>query len=393
MSTQWITRSQTARAPSARVRALLIALALAVAACTQPPPSRTPTPTPTRDPATIAVTALLDLSGPRLPSGAPQRDALQLWLDQHQTQTPRVRLKFVDLAGSPSRLILELRRAVTDDRADAVIVGAPVMFDETLAAAVELAKVPVLFTLPIADPGGGWGFALAPTPAQLAKAALDDAAGRAPLAGSAVVSDESSGAITDRAALVADLASRGLTASVAKATPGDATKTAATIAASRVAFFAGPARPYLDAIRSATTSSTYLYLSYVCDLGDVGSLRDKTALATWPGSRWIARARDTSTARLAFIQSFTDRFGPPSTAAATAYDALTLIWTGAEDGAEAVKIRDRLQSRSTSGVATTYLFSAARHAGFTLSDLAFLRYASPGTSPAIREVVPTSAPR
>src|SRR5207247_6028337 len=67
-----------------------------------------------------------------------------------------------------------------------------------------------LFTLPSAEPAtaGGWAFALAPTPAQLARATLDHAAGRVVLSSTVVVSDESVTAITERAALVAELARR-----------------------------------------------------------------------------------------------------------------------------------------------------------------------------------------
>jgi len=98
------------RAPSRAT--LAVALALVLGACTAENPSATPTPTPTRDPNALNVTALLDLSGSREPSGAPQRDALQMWADQHSAGTPRVKLKIVDVAGSPAKTALELRREV-----------------------------------------------------------------------------------------------------------------------------------------------------------------------------------------------------------------------------------------------------------------------------------------
>src|SRR5438477_380065 len=91
--------------------------------------SRTRATTPTRDPSALNVTALLDLSGARAPSGGPQRDALQLWADQHASGTPRVKLKITDVAGSPSKTVLELRREVVEARADAIIVGAAVDYD------------------------------------------------------------------------------------------------------------------------------------------------------------------------------------------------------------------------------------------------------------------------
>src|SRR5205809_5327834 len=182
-------------------RTLLFAVVMAISACTTANLSTTPTPAPTRDPGSLNVSALLDLSGSRAPSGAPQRDALQLWADQHASGTPRVKLKITDVAGSPSKTVLELRREAVEARADAIIVGTSVDCDDAFAAAVQLAQVPVLFTLPILEPatrGGGWAFGLAPTPAQLARVVLDDAARRSVLSADIVVSDESTTAIVER---------------------------------------------------------------------------------------------------------------------------------------------------------------------------------------------------
>jgi len=239
------------------MRALLLAIVAALGACTAPAkPVTSPTPIPTHVPGALNVTALLDLSGSRWPSGAPQRDALQLWTDQHATATPRVRLRIVDVAGSASRTLIELRRAAVEDRADAIIVGVPVDYDDAFARAVQLTQLPVLFTLPIADPvttGGGWAFALAPTPSQLARTMLDDAAARAVLGSSVVVTDESAPAIIERAAFVAELASRGVTATIVKA--ADGTKLRTMLASASVALFAGPPKPYVDAARTATTGT------------------------------------------------------------------------------------------------------------------------------------------
>src|SRR5205823_8041020 len=217
-------RFRMERAPS--TAALVVALVLLLGACTAANPSASPTPAPTRDPNALNVTALLDLSGSRAPNGGPQRDALQLWADQHSTATPRVRLKIVDVASSPSRTALELRRAAVEDRADAIVVGVSVDYDDALAAAVQLAQVPVLFTLPIPEPatrGGGWAFALAPTPGQLARFVLDDAALRSVLSADLVVSDDSTTAIVERIALTNELSRRRVTANVVTVNPGDAT--------------------------------------------------------------------------------------------------------------------------------------------------------------------------
>ena len=370
------------------LRGLAVALAL-VSACSVGRPTGSPAPTATREPEALNVTVLLDLSGPsRGPSGAPQRDALQLWADQHSSGSPRLRTRIVDLAGSSPRAVLELRRAAVDERADAVIVGAPVDYDETFAAAVQLAQVPVLFTLPIREPAtatGGWAFALAPTPAQLARATVDDAAARGVLGASLIVSDESGSAIPERAALGAELAKRGVTGSVVKVTAADAAaKLRPTLAATPSVAFAGWPRAYIDAARGLRTG-TFLYFSYLCDPADIGELRDAAAIASWPGSRWVATPTTAATpARAAFLQSYTERAGPPTTHAASAFDALTLLATAAEGGGDPARLRDRLQAGTFPGVATTYSFSASRRAGFAHEDLAFLRYTGARAAPAVR---------
>jgi hypothetical protein len=370
------------------LRALSFAVALLVSACAAVDPSATPTPSPTRDPTALNVTALLDLSGSRAPHGGPQRDALQLWADQHATSTPRVRLRIVDVAGSRTKTVLEFRRAAVDERADAIVIGATVEYDEAFASAVQLAQVPVLFTLPIPEPavaGGGWAFALAPTPAQLARATVDDAVARGTLSGSVIVSDESPSAISDRAALTAELARRGASPTLIKVTGSDATqRLRAVLPSTRVAFFAGAPRAYAEAARTSA-SGTLLYLSYVCDMSDFAELRDAAASAAWPGSRWVAApATSGSVGRIAFIASYTDRAGPPTTPAASAFDALTLILSAASGGIEPARMRDRLQAQRFGGVATTYSFSASRRAGFAIGDLVMLRYTSARAAPMVR---------
>jgi len=335
------------------------------------------------------VTALLDLSGSRAPNGAPQRDALQLWADQHASGTPRVKLKITDVAGSPSKTVLELRREAVEARADAIIVGASVDYDDAFAAAVQLAQVPVLFTLPIPEPatrGGGWAFGLAPTPAQLARVVLDEAARRSVLSSGLLVSDESTTAVADRIAMVKDLAHRQVTPNVVTVTSADATqKLRPLLAATTIVFFAGTPRTYLEAARTATAGTT-LYLSYLSDFADIGDLRDTAPLAVWPGSRWVA-APATATiigARASFVQAYTGRAGPPTSVAASAYDALALLASAAEKSIDPVRVRDQLQSGTFTGVATTYTFSPSLHAGFNTGDLALLRYVGPGVSPALR---------
>ncbi|MDP9276233.1 MAG: ABC transporter substrate-binding protein [Chloroflexota bacterium] len=366
-----------------------MALVLLLGACTAVNPSATPTPTPTRDPNALNVTALLDLSGSRAPNGGPQRDALQLWADQHSSGTPRVKLKITDVASSPSKTALELRREVVEARADAIIVGVSVDYDDAFANVVQLAQVPVLFTLPIPEPatrGGGWAFALGPTPAQLARVVLNGAAQRSLLASGLLVSDESTTAISERIAFASELARRNVTPNVVTVTPTDATgKLRTLLATTTIVFFAGTPRSYLEAARSATVGTT-LYLSYLCDFSDIGELRDAAPLAVWPGSRWVASsAAGTSTAaRTSFVQVYTDRSGPPTSVAASAYDALALLSSAAEKSIDPVSVRNQLQSGTFAGVATTYTFSQSQHAGFNTGDLALLRYVAPRVPPAVR---------
>jgi len=375
------------RAPST---AALVALVLFLGACTAPNPSATATPAPTRDPNALNVTALLDLSGSRTPNGSAQREALQLWADQHSSATPRVKLRIVDVASSPSKTVLELRRAAVEDRANAIVVGVSVDYDEAFAAAVQLAGIPVLFTLPIPEPatggGGGWAFALAPTPAQLARFVLDDAALRSVLSADLVVSDESTTAIVERIALTNELARRHVTANVVTVTPADATaKLRPLLLTIPVVFFAGTPHSYVEAGRTVTVG-TSIYVSYVCEFADIADLRDVAAFAIWPGSRWIAAPSPggSGSLRSAFVQSYTDRTGPPTSVAASAYDALGLLASAADGGTDPAAVRGRLQSGTFAGVATTYSFSPSEHAGFDAGDLALLRYVGQRTSPALR---------
>jgi hypothetical protein len=375
------------RAPST---AALAALVLLLGACTVANPSATPTPTPTRDPNAFNVTALLDLSGSRAPNGAPQRDALQMWADQHSAGTPRVKLRIVDVASSPAKTALELRREAVENRADAIVVGASVDYDDTFANLIQLAQLPVLFTVPIPEPavrGGGWAFALAPTPAQLARAVLDDAAQRSVLSSGLLVSDESTTAIIERIALTTELARRHVNANVLTVTATDAAqKLRPLLATTQVVLFAGTPRSYLDAARAATTGTT-LYFSYLCELGDIGDLREAAPLAVWPGSRWVAGSSvgASTPARVSFAQVYTDRAGgPPTSVAASAYDSLALLASAAADGIDPVGVRDRLQSGTFAGVATTYTFSPSQHAGFNTGDLALLRYVGARAAPALR---------
>ena len=370
------------------MRVLATLLAVVLVSCTTPPPVVQPTPAPTREPNTLAISVLLDLSGSRAPSGQPQRNAMQLWLDQAQSITPGVKLKvkFVDVASSDARALIELRHAVIDDRADAVIVGTPAALDDTLAQAAMTAGVPIILTLPGAEPmttpGGHWVFSLAPAPETIARALVDDILSRGLRAPSLLVSDESPAALAERVAFAAEIGRHGFTApSPLVVTASDAVaKMRGPVAVAKSVILAGAAGRYGDAIRSIPVSvdAPRVYLSYLTETADLTSLGAPSALVTWPGSRYLATISVAPLGgRIRFIQTFTERYGAPSTLAATAYDALAFI-----DGAaqlsptelDPAHLRQRLETFTFAGVVTLYSFTPVRHVGFASDDLAYLRW-------------------
>lgn len=359
-----------------------------VAACASTPPVTQPTPFATREANTMSVSVLLDLSGSRAPSGQPQRSAMQLWLDQ-QTALAGIRLKvkFVDVASSDARVLLELRRAAVDDRADAVVIGVPVTLDDTFTAAAQVAAIPVLLTLPAPEPaatiGGRWIFVLAPTPDQLARAIVSDVQTRGLLAPMLLASDESSSGVSESGAFLAELARRQLMQpSVLNVIhPEGVARMRAAVAVAHSAILTGPAASYTAFIRGtlANATSPRMYLSYLTETADLTNVRDQSALVTWPGSRWLATISNPPPpgARAVFLQSFTERHGAPSTLAGSAYDALAILQNAAAlapNELDPSRLRLRLDTLTFGGVVTTYSFTFTHHAGFALGDLAYLRW-------------------
>jgi ABC-type branched-subunit amino acid transport system substrate-binding protein len=376
------------------VRVLTILVAVALAACTNNPPTALPTPVPTHEPGVVLVSVLLDLSGSRAPGGAPQRDAMQIWLDQPPVSPVKLRVKFVDVAGSDARLLLELRRAVVEDRADAVVVGVPLSSASPFMEAVQVASVPVLVTTPVAEPtagtGGRFAFALAPTPAQLAHLLASDLIARDALVPTLLAGDEAAASVSERSAFLAELRARSITppATVNLATPDGAqrVRAAATFAKSVVLF--GASAPYGDVIRSIPAGATAppVYLSYLTETADVTNLREQSAIVTWPGSRSLTPRFVTTQVQRAFLQLFRDRHGAPSTLAATAYDALTVIDVAARMAPtelDAGNLRLRIETSAFLGVVTRYSFNPQRHAGFAIEDLAYLRWDAQRDAPAL----------
>jgi len=340
------------------VRALALLVALCCA-CASPGPVVEATPVPTREPGTFDVTVLLDLSGARSAIGNAQRAAMQLWLDQNPSR--QIRAKFVDLAGTDARLLIELRRAAVDDRADAVVIGVPVEYDDTFVRGVAAASLPVLLTLPAPDPSDSrWAFGLAPTYADLARLELDDVIARGLIAPTLLVSDESALSIGERIALGREFDRRGLVRpTIVSVTAQDAAqRMRAGAGVARSMLLTGAMSTYLDAARSLASAgiTPRAYVSYVSDNAEISSLRDAQPMVTWPGSRKLARA------------------GAPSTVAATAYDALAIIEAAVAGGADAATVRERLEGGTFVGIASTYAFARTRHAGFAVKDLAYLRW-------------------
>ncbi len=366
------------------MRVLVLAVAVLLAACATPPPVIGPTPSPTREPNVLHVSALLDLSGTREPLGAAQRNAMQLWLDQAQQRAPgtvRIRVKFVDVAGSDTRLLIELRRAVIDDRADTVVIGAPVVPDDTLTSAAALAAVPILLTLPTQDitsAGGGWLFGLAPTVGEVAAVLVADMIERRVATPAVAVSDGSHAAAVEQQALLAALGDRAQPRPdvIALTDPGGPERVRLSATSSRSVTLAGPASAYAEVLRAIRADATRgLYLSYLTELADVATARGSGMSVRWPGSRRVVGTAPAGSDRLSFIQGFTDRHGAPSTAAGSAYDALALIDAAAEQAPgelDPARLRQRLETRTFAGIVTQYTFSVTRHAGFDPRDIVML---------------------
>src|SRR5258708_4431767 len=226
-------------------------LVLTIASCTATPPVvAAPTPSPTREPGTIAVTALLDLSGSRGPKGDAQRGA------------------------------------------DGVVAGVRGMAAETWTAAVGLLGRPVLFTLPLAEPSGPgarWMFGLAPAPDAVARALVD-----------ALPSRSSPAAVVVAGTLVSGREELAL----ASTFRGDARPMPVLLSAApdqrdpfmqRVRqlasggtpiYYTGPTLGYLEPQRLLPDAGTAALLpSYLTDANDAARLGDATASARWPALR------------------------------------------------------------------------------------------------------------
>jgi branched-chain amino acid transport system substrate-binding protein len=347
------------------LRAALVGLAIVAAACTAPAPTTiAPTPSPTHEPGTYAVTAFLDLSGTRSPRGDAQRSAMQQWTDS-QRGTPRLKLRIVDVAGSDARLLIELKRAADASDTDAFVVGVPATIDDALASAIALVKRPVLFTLPIAEPTGDaarWTFGLAPAPDALARVLVDALPSRSTPA--VIVTNGTLASGREEVALTATFRSDGrpmpfvLSAAPEQRDTFDVRSKPFFSGAGAAVFFVGPALGYLDPQRivpAAAVAPGYMFLSYLTDASDASRLGEAAPLVRWPGLRRPTVAGS-------------------GTHATTAADALALLAASADAAGDPERTRARIEGGTFAGIATTYAFTASRHAGVDPREIALLAW-------------------
>lgn len=374
------------------MRALALIAVLLIACAPPPEPAIAPSPTPA--PGVLEVTALLDLSGGRAPRGDAQRNALELWVDHDRARgggRVPVRLSVVDVASSDAKLLTELHRASVNS-ADAVIVGVPVdLAVPGFAQAADAAELPLLLTLPVTEPVGSstgrWIFALAPTPEQIARRVIGippprslidtfvlTRAGPRHAETAAVLAAYRQAAAGDPAVLKVN----GATA--------DEIQTVARVveASARRVHLAGPPRDWsalAQALKQLGRPTATFVLSFLTEPNDGGDFREGID-AVWPAPRHLspgAIVQDaTAEARRQFVRSYTDRHGAPTAHAAAAWDALSALAVAADRAGpdDRAALRDRLESTSFAGVATTYAFSVTRHAGYAGDDLALFRWSN-----------------
>lgn len=365
-----------------------LVLALSMIACSAPPPAIV-TPTPSPEAGILEVTALLDLSGPGAPAGTAQRSAMELWRDRHQASagTPEVRLTFVDLAGSEARLLIELRRAAEEEHADALVVGVPVAYGSVLGRAIELAAMPVLFTLPldvgdpVGLPGGGWSFALAPPLERLAAAAINDATDRGVLSPALVLRRDETAEDPLADAVEAEMIRRGRDPLTAIPLPAGGAVPAvvrSSLSVLRSAHCTATITACGAVAREARAilAPTFFYLSYLTAPSEIQVEGDLAARAIWPASRWIIAAEAGTPERERFLLDQGERFGPAGSHAATAYDAVTLLALAARGGGadDPELSRAALEGITMPLIASRYTFNAQQHSGSHPDDLTFVQW-------------------
>lgn len=344
--------------------ALLVALPLA--ACTSAPPVvATPSPIATREAGTIVVAALLDLSGNRAPKGDPQRNAMQQWADA-QRGTPRIKLRIVDVGGSDAKLLLELKHLSEAGDTDAVVIGVPAVLDEALAGAVGLLARPVLFTLPVPDPvtagaSGRWMFGLAPSPDALARVTVDLLPSRAMPAVVVTSGTPASGREALAISSVFRAQERPLPFVMSAAADQRdlfSQRFAPFARGGSAIFFTGAVSDYLSPVRLLPTDATGgpgIFLSYLTDASEGGRLGDVATAVRWPALRRAIGATS-------------------GVHAATATDALALLASAVDPGADGERSRERIEGGTFAGIATRYSFSPSRHSGVDSGEITLVAW-------------------
>ena len=359
-----------------------LALAALLAACAAPPPAVV-TPTPTPHAGVLKVTALLDLSGRGARVGTDQREAIQRWVDARPASAPRMSVRVVDTAGSDATLFVELRRAAVEERSDALLVGVPVQYDDTLGRAVDLAGMPVLFLEPlrrdpVAEVGGRWAFALAPALEDLAAAEVADALARDLLAPSVVLVDGGLALDPMAAALAAAVARSGhdpireVAVAVDGTVPG-VVRSNGPLLASVHCLARLPACRSIAEAAASSGATTLVYLPYRITSTELAGTSELAARAVFPRLRasgprppWIA-----------------------SVHSAVAADALSLLSAAAAESppGDHDALRATMERITMTLIATTYSFTPGRH-GISEPDLTFTRWTGADVGP----VIPTASP-
>lgn len=379
------------------MRALVILASLLVA-CTSTAPSL-PTPSPTAEPGVLTVTALLDLSGPRAAVGAQQRNALQMWVEQRGRVSPAVKLETVDVAASDAKLLIELKRAATDVLADAVIVGTPVLYDETFGRAVDLAALPVLLLQPTAAdpagrPGAKWAFGLAPSIPHLAEVHIDDARRRDVLVPSILLTDGRDRIDPMAAALNAYSERRGLGTLTRIELASDGTVppvVRSSLSVLRSVHCLAPIAVCGALAREARAigSPAMIYLPFASATDQLRDDRDLASRAVWPSSLAVFAS--------AFAREYAARHNVrPDIHAALAHDAMTLLGTGAQQSGpdDRDALRGAMEGISMPLIANSYTFRADRRIGYSAGSVAYMRWDGSGAAPAplFGTVAPTPTP-
>ena len=235
-------------------------------------------------------------------------------------------------------------------------------YGDNLLRATELARLPILLTLPAPEPplgGGRWLFALAPGQARLDALVLDD------------------------------LAARGIAHAPFRLVPPgtDVIHYPAQPGGVRAMRLSGAPKEYpqLAALLKQVVPAPIAYFSYLTDPNALGDLNDAPLVALWPGSRQLvggSPAFRSPAARLR--EAYADRHGPPrpgprppSRSRSSRPRRNGARPRRAKCRRHSRNIRDRLEEATLVGIASTSA-SRSTHAGPLADD--FVLSAGAGAS-------------